>query len=156
LSSRVLYMDEGGIYESGSPEEIFCNPARPKTQAFIYNIRTYQYEITSRDFDYVEMLSGVENFCLRNAAPKKTANRLRLLAEELVINIIAPKYVECSLCVSFSEKLSSYELSVSYGGERLNALEHAEDELSASMVTNSAKEIRHDYTDGKNTITASL
>ena len=156
VSNRVFYMDEGSIYEEGSPEEIFSNPKKPKTQVFIYNIRSFNYEVTSRDFDYVEMLGGVENFCFRHAIEKKTANKLQLLAEELVINIITPQYGACSLNLSFSEKLGTFELSVSYTGQKADALESAEDDLSAMMVRNSAKEIRHTYTDGVNTITATL
>jgi len=156
VSSRVLYMDEGGIYEEGSPAEIFTSPQKPKTQAFIYNIRSYAYEVMSRDFDYVEMLGGVENFCFRHAIEKKTANKLQLLAEELVINIVTPKYSACTLNLRSSEKLGTYEVSVSYGGERADALETAEDELSATMVRGNAKEIRHEYADGTNTITAAL
>jgi len=156
VSNRVFYMDEGGIYEEGSPEEIFSDPKKPKTQAFIFNIRSFNYEVASRDFDYVEMLGGVENFCFRHAIEKKTANKLQLLAEELVINIIAPQYGACSLNLSFSEKLGTYELSISYAGQESDALESAEDDLSAMMVRNSAKEIRHSYADGVNRITATL
>jgi len=154
VSSRVFYMDEGGIYEDGSPSVVFTAPKKPKTQSFIWGIRSFEYEITSREFDYAEMLGGVENFCFRHAVDKKTANKLRLLAEELVINIVAPKYGKCSLCLRFLEKLGSYELAVSYDGENSNALEGAVNELSATIARNSAKEMRHEYKDGRNTITA--
>jgi len=153
VSSRVLYMDEGGIYEEGSPEDIFNNPKKPKTQAFIYNIRSFNYEAKSRDFDYVEMLGGVDNFCFRHAIEKKIANKLRLLSEELLINIVTPKYGACSLNLRFSEKLGTYELSVSYAGENSNAVETAEDEVSMAIVMSNAK-LRHEYSEGKNTIIA--
>ena len=156
VSNRVFYMDEGGIYEDGSPEDIFSNPKKPKTQTFIYNIRSFSYEVASRNFDYVEMLGGLENFCFRHAIEKKIANKLQLIAEELVINIVAPQYGACSVNLNFSEKLGTYELSVTYSGDRANALDDTEDDLSAMMVMNSAKEIRHDYAEGLNTITATL
>jgi len=156
VSTRVIYMDEGGIYEDGNPAEIFGNPRKPKTQAFIYNIRSYGYEVTSRDFDYVEMLGGIENFCFSNAIEKKTANKLQLMTEELVINIVTPKYGACSVTLNFSEKLGTYELSVSYYGEKSDALETADYELSATMVRGYAKEIRHEYAENKNTVTALL
>lgn len=38
VSSRVFYMDEGVIYEDGTPEQIFKHPKRPKTKAFIKQI----------------------------------------------------------------------------------------------------------------------
>jgi polar amino acid transport system ATP-binding protein len=156
VSDRVFYMDEGGIYEEGSPEGIFSNPQKPKTREFIYNIHSFAYVAANRNFDYAEMLGGIENFCFRHAIGKKAANRLRLLAEELVINIIAPRYGACSLNMSFSEKLGTYELSVSYAGEKSNALEGPEDELSARLVRNCAKELRHEYMDGQNTIRATI
>ncbi len=156
VSSRVFYMDEGGIYEQGNPEIIFNNPQRQKTQAFIYNIRSYNYEVESRDFDYAEMLSGVENFCFRHAIGKRDANRLQLITEELIINIVTPQYGACSLAVHFSEKQETCNISVSYKGESGNALDGAADDLSVSMVKNSAKEIRHQYADGINTLTAVL
>ena len=156
ISSRIFYMDERGIYEQGSAEEIFSNPKKQKTQNFVYNIRSYNYEVKSHDFDYVQMLGGVENFCFRHAIERKTANRLYLLAEELLINIITPIYGACSLCINFSEKLGTYEVSVSYAGEDSNALEKTKDELSLTMVRKSAKEIHHDYIDARNTITALL
>jgi two-component sensor histidine kinase len=102
------------------------------------------------------MLSGVENFCFRHAIEKKTANKLQLISEELVINIIAPKYGACELNLNFSEKLGTYELTVSYEGKNLNVLEDAEDELSLLMIKNSANEIRHTYGEGLNVITADI
>ena len=98
------------------------------------------------------MLGGVENFCFRHAIDKKIANKLQLLAEELVINIVTPLYGACSLNINYSDKLGSYELLVSYAGEKSNALESAQDELSVTMIRNSAKEIHHDYINGVNTI----
>ncbi len=102
------------------------------------------------------MLSSVDNFCFRHAIEKKAANKVLLIAEELVINIVAPQYGACSLNLSFSDKLNTYALSVSYAGEKTNALDAAEDNLSAMLVRSSAKEIRHEYAQGINTLTAAL
>jgi len=156
VSNRVLYFDDCGIYEQGTPGEIFENPQKPKTQAFIYNIRSLNYEVTGHNFDHAEMLGSIDNFCFRHAIERKTANKLQLLTEEMVINIISPKYDSCSLSLSFSDKLGTYELSLSYEGENVNVLENADDDLSEMIVRKSAKEIHHEYKDGINTITAVL
>jgi len=37
ISDRIFYMDEKGIYEQGSAAEIFNNPQKPKTKAFVGN-----------------------------------------------------------------------------------------------------------------------
>ena len=38
VSSRVLFMDEGLIEEQGSPEQIFGNPKRQRTQSFLSKV----------------------------------------------------------------------------------------------------------------------
>lgn len=156
VSSRIFYMDEGGIYEQGSPSELFENPLKSKTQAFIFKIRSFQYEVSNRDFDYVEMLNGIENFCFRHAVEKKTANKLQLIAEELIIHIIVPKFGACSLNLNFTEKLNQYDLTVSYEGQREHALETSEDDLPVMMVQKSAKTIHHEHSDGKNVLTITI
>lgn len=35
VSSKIIYMDDGKIVECGSPEQIFENPAHPKTREFL-------------------------------------------------------------------------------------------------------------------------
>ena len=37
ISNRVFYMDEGGIYEDGTPEQIFDHPQRENTRRFVQN-----------------------------------------------------------------------------------------------------------------------
>jgi hypothetical protein len=54
------------------------------------------------------MMSGVENFCFSHAIEKKTANKLQLLAEEMVVNIVTPKYGACLMTLNFSEKLGTW------------------------------------------------
>lgn len=156
VSTRVIYMDEGGIYEEGTPSEIFEAPKKEKTKQFIHRIRSFSYEVLSEDFDFLEMLSGIENFCFNNAVEKKTANKLQLLAEEMIFNIVMPQHKKCSLSLNFSEKTGNCELSVLYNGKNCNALDTAEDDLSAMMVQKSAKEVRHEYLNGRNIITLTL
>jgi polar amino acid transport system ATP-binding protein len=38
VANRVLFMDGGGIQESGTPEEIFGNPQNPRTQSFLSKV----------------------------------------------------------------------------------------------------------------------
>lgn len=36
LTTRVFYMDQGGIYEDGTPEQIFTNPLKERTRKFVF------------------------------------------------------------------------------------------------------------------------
>ena len=38
IASRILYMDEQGIYEEGTPQEIFEAPQKKKTRDFIHKM----------------------------------------------------------------------------------------------------------------------
>ena len=50
IANRVFYMDEGGVYEDGTPEEIFDNPKREKTIRFIKHLKVFETVITSKVF----------------------------------------------------------------------------------------------------------
>jgi ABC-type polar amino acid transport system ATPase subunit len=39
IASRVIFMNEGVVYEEGRPEEIFNNPSNPRTQEFLKRFR---------------------------------------------------------------------------------------------------------------------
>ena len=38
VADRVIFMDEGQIMETGTPEEIFTNPQNPRTQTFLSKV----------------------------------------------------------------------------------------------------------------------
>ena len=63
ISSRVFYMDEGVIYEQGTPAQIFDQPQREKTRAFIHRIRSVCLRIDSPDFDLYAINAELEQFC---------------------------------------------------------------------------------------------
>jgi len=51
VSTRVFYMDEGLIYEDGPAKQIFENPLKEKTRAFIHRIKSFQKNIRLKNFD---------------------------------------------------------------------------------------------------------
>src|SRR5574344_2934222 len=51
VSNRVFYMDQGEIYEQGTPDEIFDNPKRERTRQFINRILCFEYKILNTDYD---------------------------------------------------------------------------------------------------------
>lgn len=89
VSTRIFFMDEGGIYEDGSPEQIFEHPRRERTRNFIYRIRSWEYDI-SADLDIYAMMGSLEEFCMRQFMGKKAAADCQLAIEELVTNSLVP------------------------------------------------------------------
>ncbi len=84
VSNRVFYMDEGGIYEEGTPEAIFDHPQKEKTRAFVNRIRSHACRVGSADYDLYAMNAGIEAFCEKHILPRKTRHNLLLAVEELL------------------------------------------------------------------------
>ncbi len=82
VSTRVFYMDDGIIYEEGTPDKIFDHPEKEKTQTFIRRIRNFNYHIDNSEFDFYDMRSAVEAFCNKHFLQYQQTNALNLLIEE--------------------------------------------------------------------------
>jgi polar amino acid transport system ATP-binding protein len=84
VSNRVFYMDEGTIYEEGTPQQIFESPLKEKTRSFIHRIRSFTRRIASVDFDLYAFHGEIEQFCEKHFLSRSATHDLKLLAEELV------------------------------------------------------------------------
>ena len=65
VSTRIFFMNEGIIYEDGTPEQIFEHPVRSATKAFVNRIQKLVYEIDSNAFDFLQIHTGINRFCLK-------------------------------------------------------------------------------------------
>ena len=65
VSSRIFFMNEGRIYEDGTPEQIFNHPVHSATKAFVNRIQKLVFEIDSDDFDYLQIHTGLNRFCIK-------------------------------------------------------------------------------------------
>ena len=65
VSTRIFFMNEGVIYEDGTPEQIFEHPVRSATKAFVNRIQKLVYEIDSDQFDYLQIHTGLNQFCIK-------------------------------------------------------------------------------------------
>jgi len=153
VSSRVLYMDEGLIYEEGTPQQIFESPQKEKTRAFINRIRSFNYCINSPDYDLYAMNAEIETFCERQILPRKTRHNLLLVVEEL-LQIHNPLLTTTSLdlTIAYSEKKETLEIILKHHGKTGSLLdkERLPDELGLNIITHLAQEIDYRSTDGTN------
>jgi len=153
VSNRVLYMDEGLIYEEGTPEQIFEHPQKEKTRAFINRILSYTRRISSPDYDLYAINAEIEAFCEKQILPKKTRNNLLLLVEEL-LQIYAPYLgpIVLDMTITYSEKNDRLELICESTGEQANPIESAslDDELGLMIIRNLTESIDYQWINGKN------
>lgn len=105
VASRVFYMDEGIIYESGTPARIMENAAREKTRAFINRLRNFSYNIDSPNFDAFAMNAEIETFCEKHFFSHKLTQHTMLAVEEMLALYFArPAPPAIALTISYAEK----------------------------------------------------
>ena len=154
VSNRVLYMDEGIIYEEGPPEQLFENPQKEKTRAFIQRIRSYTCRISSPDYDLYAMNADIEAFCEKQILPKKTRDRLLLLVEEL-LQIYTP-YLPTTvldLTLAYSEKSERLKVVCESSGDVANPFDSghlSDDDLGLAIINNLTESIDYQWLNGKN------
>ena len=101
ICNRVLFIDDGVVYEEGSPEKIFENPERTRTRRFVRALRVLEFDVESKDFDFIGTQTTFEEFAYRNGVSRDLLGRLEAIMEELFqMVIIQPKEQNC-MHVSF-------------------------------------------------------
>ena len=152
VSNRVFYMDEGGIYEEGTPEEIFGAPKKERTRVFIKRLKQLPLTIESPDFDYISYSSQIEMFGKDNMLSVKTVHNLMLIFEETVKAGISERgdVFPINVMTEISETDDSVVLEASYGGEKFDPVNDG-DEISAAIVKKCTSDIGHKFENGVNT-----
>ena len=160
VSTRVFYMDEGVIYEQGSPEEIFENPQRAKTRAFIHRIRAFEETITSHDFDLFALHSHIERFCAKYTAEQRTVHNILLIVEEMITQLLLPlagAEPRIVLRVEYAEKQREFRLVFDYGGEANNLLITTDpDCLSLRLIKGMSRSSSYSFDQGSNRISITV
>ena len=93
VATRVLYMDRGGIYEEGTPEQIFERPMRDRTRSFIFRVKSWQWTLARDNQDLYQMLASLEGFCSRLFMDRQESMNCRLAVEELTTSVILPAFI---------------------------------------------------------------
>lgn len=111
VSSRVLYMDQGVIYEAGTPEEIFDNPQRERTRIFVNSIRDFSFDIHSADYDLFAFETELRNFCNKYFLSDETVQKAVQLAEKLLANVPLSQG-DVKLVVRYAEKTGNLAMEL--------------------------------------------
>ncbi|MBQ0052589.1 MAG: amino acid ABC transporter ATP-binding protein [Treponema sp.] len=146
VSTRIFYMDEGIIYEDGTPEQIFDNPQKEQTRNFIYRIKNWTYTIDRKDFDIYSMIGNLKTFCTRQFLNDRQQNTITLVLEELVENRLLKACgdsPDIKLEFSCGENGGKAELKATYS-ELDPMLEEFSDKLSDSIIQHYLKLTNHD------------
>ncbi len=159
VSNRVFFMDDGVIYEEGTPAQIFDSPLKDRTRRFINRLKVFEARFGTSDFDYPGMMSRLEHFCFRNMIDRKFMYKIQTVVEELCLNTILPK-MDSGRQLEFAFEYDDtddgrVDLTIRYPGTDVDPLKEA-DELSVALIRNACRTIAHEYNDGDNVITAEI
>lgn len=163
IGTRILYFDDCGIYEQGTPEEIFEHPQLPKTQVFIHKLKHFFEHISSRNFDLTHIHDGIEIFAQKYGLSAEKSYRIRLCSEELIMEMIencfAPnEKISVDISVEYSELEHTVQLQCSSGGRKYNPFDTSgtETHLGVLILNKTAEKTEYSYDNGQNVITATI
>lgn len=158
ICNRVFYMDQGGIYEDGTPEQIFDNPQKELTRQFIKHLKVLEYKIDSKNFDFIGVNTNIEEFGRKNRVSQKVIYNIQSYLEEMTVELILKELVEpfeISVSIEYSEENDEANILIKYNGGMFNPLE-SNNELSLLLAKKASNNIEYSYNDNMNTIKANI
>ena len=147
ICNRVFYMDQGGIYEDGPPEQIFDNPQKERTRQFIRHLKVLEYSIKTRDFDFIGFNTQIEEFGRKHKVSQRTIYNLQSYIEEMCVQIILPKMMddfEILVTIEYSEKMDDADVVIRYSGESMDPT-RSNNELSLLLAKKATDHITYSY-----------
>lgn len=131
ISNRIFYMDEGIVYEEGSPEDIFDHPQKQKTIQFVKKMFFLEENINSRDYDFSGLTKKVYELMLQMKSFGTIWNNTVLLLEEIIQNLLFSLLKDpVRIHLRLECKRQSNVLVIEYGGDELDL---------ASLINEKAK-----------------
>ncbi len=156
VSTRVFYMDQGIVYEEGTPDQVFDHPKTDRCRAFVHRLKTLHLDIASKEFDFIGAATDIDRFVRKQLLSAQQSLKYQQIFEELCVTSILPILPENGCQLSFdalcSEDGSECEAVIRWTGEEFDPLTQG-DELSAALAVSRTKRSAHAYADGVNTVT---
>ena len=148
ISNRVFYMDQGGIYEDGTPDQIFDYPQKELTRRFIRKLKVLEISVEAKDYDYLSAGSEIDRYCFKNDIAARMKYRLHSIFEELVQQILMPSLPNPKLkfTAEYSEAENKIMVTVLYNGPAFDPADSS-NTLSYTMLKGFASDLHHSSID---------
>ncbi len=159
-STRVFYMDEGVIYEDGTPEQVLENPLKEKTRAFVKRLKTHKISVRSKKYDFIGAIASLHSMAAQLLFNRHQRNAVQSVFEELVHTIIVPHYAQIEgfdveFEMTYAETDDLIRIDIKYDGDPFNALKEGDD-VSVKLALLYAKSSSYSYDNGCNAITITI
>lgn len=149
VSSRIFYMDQGIIYEDGTPEQIFEHPEKERTRDFIRQKKTFSEQIESGRHDFLGTMSSIEEFGRKVVMSQDRIRAAQLVFEELVMQTILPQRGEdlrMHFTMEYAERTGDIVLKFLWNGPQANPLDEM-NELSRMIVESKTASVEYTTAD---------
>jgi len=136
VATRILYLDEKGIYEDGPTEQIFTAPKKEKTRIFIEQLKRLEIIIKSTENDIIAEIQKIDEFGLRFGLDFSRITNMRRLFEEICVVGLMPSFKEGEIfkaVFEYSEKEDKLSFKLYHQREPLQ-METILDDISLSIV----------------------
>ena len=133
IASNILFLAEGGVYEEGSPDQIFDNPQKNLTRRFIYRSRMYEEALNKTDIDIYELCSRIRQYAIAYGLTRKQSKGIEYFCEELIYPLIM--FNNAVLRIIADENRNEYSITAEFKGLNKDPLSlECIDELGLSIV----------------------
>lgn len=119
IATRVVFLAERGIYEQGTPEEVFDAPRGLLTQRFLYRSRMLEEELLADSLDLYDLSSRMRAFLRRYDSTLRQERFIFVLCDELLYPLFDAEQSpakRANLRLLCSETSGSHMLTVSVEG----------------------------------------
>ena len=157
-ATRVFYMDQGVLYEEGTPAQLLDAPRRNRTRAFVQRLRVLHFAIDSPGYDFIAMAQALQQFGEKHLRPRRRVEGLHHAFEEIAAANIVPRLAPgqtLHILTEYAESADRLEMRFLWGGAPCNPLEEGEP-LSLRLVKAFLAGSRYDYADGENRLTVQI
>lgn len=155
ISTRIIFLKEGVIFEEGTPKQIFESPKNPETRVFVNSMLSLVLHITSRDYDLYGINGSIQLFCMKYSLDKKYIT-LQLFVEEMLTNIL-PFTGPIHISINYKRETHSLVMEFEQDDFKDSILNRPEvDELSLLLVKGMCTDIHEELTEKGNKVVVSL
>lgn len=156
VSTRIFYMDQGLIYEDGTPEQIFDNPQKELTRRFVQKMKVLEKEISADTFDFPGFSAELELFGRSHEIPQVTINAAQVILEELCLQTMLygeNRTENINFTLEYGD--TGCKAILIYGGDAWNPMDSM-DMLSRVLVENASEKIDWEHDGEQNRLSILL
>ena len=134
IADSVIFMQNGKIFEQGSPKDLLLAPKQAATRSFLNYQKNLIYRIENEKFDRPELNARIECYCNRFGLGSQAFHFVQLVVEELLNLLPLENGLDLMLAKSDIEVRMSLDVTLPFTETMYLDPAQAKDDLSLSLI----------------------